>query len=148
MQQSRLYRDTKNQVIGGVCAGLGNYLNTDPLLFRIIFVLLALFGGGGLIIYVLLWIFLTEDPSNTIYEAKSNENEPDEAGQQSPNRSDQSKGSMIAGLILIGVGAIFLVDRFVPHIYFDDLWPLLLIIAGVVIISNYFKTEKNKNNEL
>jgi len=60
MNQSKLYRDTRNQVIGGVAAGLGRYFNIDPLLVRILFVLLAIFGGGGLIIYILLWIFVPE----------------------------------------------------------------------------------------
>lgn len=51
--QKRLYRDEQNKVIGGVCAGIANYLKLDPLLVRILWVLLF---GISLFAYVLLWI--------------------------------------------------------------------------------------------
>jgi len=56
----RLYRDPDNRILGGVCGGLGAYFNTDPLLFRIIFILIALGMGSGLIIYIILWIAIPE----------------------------------------------------------------------------------------
>lgn len=52
----RLYRNPDDAVISGVCGGLGAYLNTDPVLFRILFILFALFGGAGLLIYLVFWI--------------------------------------------------------------------------------------------
>ena len=56
----RLYRDPDNRVLGGVCGGLGAYFNTDPLLFRIIFILIFFGMGSGLIIYIILWIAIPE----------------------------------------------------------------------------------------
>ncbi len=56
----RLYRDPDNRILGGVCGGLGAYFNTDPLLFRIIFILISLGMGSGLIIYIILWIAIPE----------------------------------------------------------------------------------------
>lgn len=45
--------------LGGVCGGLGDYFDTDPLLFRILFILLTVFSGGAwLIAYLLLWILM------------------------------------------------------------------------------------------
>src|SRR5512133_1944217 len=52
----RLYRNPDDMVISGVCGGLGTYLNTDPVLFRILFILFTLFGGAGLLIYLVFWI--------------------------------------------------------------------------------------------
>jgi len=56
----KLYRDTDNAIIGGVAAGLGNYFDIDPVLFRIIFCALVLAGGSGFLIYILLWIAMPE----------------------------------------------------------------------------------------
>ncbi|MBP7355911.1 MAG: PspC domain-containing protein, partial [Longilinea sp.] len=51
-----------DQMIGGVCSGLGSYLTIDPTLVRLIFVLLFLFGGNGLLIYIILWIIVPIEP--------------------------------------------------------------------------------------
>lgn len=53
----RLYRDPDNAVLGGVCGGLGSYFNIDPIWFRIIFLILLLAYGAGLV-YIILWIVL------------------------------------------------------------------------------------------
>jgi len=52
----RLFRDDDNRVFGGVCSGLGYYLNMDPVILRVLFVLLFILGGSGFLIYVILWI--------------------------------------------------------------------------------------------
>jgi len=56
----RMYRDTDNRIIGGVCAGMGSYWNIDPVILRIIFVALVLAGGVGAIVYLILYIVLPE----------------------------------------------------------------------------------------
>ena len=56
----RLYRDPDNRILGGVCGGLGAYFNTDPLLFRLLFVILFFGAGSGLLIYIILWIATPE----------------------------------------------------------------------------------------
>lgn len=56
----RLYRDPDNRVLGGVCGGLGAYFNSDPLLFRILFIIIFFGFGSGLIIYLILWIAVPE----------------------------------------------------------------------------------------
>ena len=55
--RKRLYRDPENKVLSGVCSGLGAYFNIDPVIFRIIFALLAIGGfGTGILVYFILWI--------------------------------------------------------------------------------------------
>lgn len=58
----RLYRDPQNRLIGGVCAGLGDYFNVDFSIIRIIWLLLFLFGGIGLLAYIIAWIVIPEKP--------------------------------------------------------------------------------------
>jgi phage shock protein PspC (stress-responsive transcriptional regulator) len=56
----RMYRDPDNRVIGGVCSGMGAYWNIDPVIVRIIFIALALAGGIGVMVYLILYIVLPE----------------------------------------------------------------------------------------
>jgi len=56
----RMYRDPDNRIIGGVCSGMGAYWNIDPLIVRIIFIALALAGGVGVMVYLILYIALPE----------------------------------------------------------------------------------------
>jgi phage shock protein PspC (stress-responsive transcriptional regulator) len=57
-QRKRMYRNPDDKIISGVCGGIGAYLNLDPVLFRILFVLFTIFFGVGFIVYVALWIAL------------------------------------------------------------------------------------------
>jgi phage shock protein PspC (stress-responsive transcriptional regulator) len=54
----RMYRDTENRIIGGVCAGIGAYWDIDPVIVRVIFVALIFAGGLGALIYLILYIAL------------------------------------------------------------------------------------------
>lgn len=59
--RKRLYRDPDSKILGGVCGGLGAYLNVDPVVFRIIFALLAIGGfGSGIVMYFILWVVTHE----------------------------------------------------------------------------------------
>lgn len=57
-KRKKFYRDIDNSVIGGVCSGLGANFNIDPVILRVLFVLLLFVGGGTLLIYLILWIAL------------------------------------------------------------------------------------------
>jgi phage shock protein C len=54
--KKRLYRSETNKMIGGVAGGLGDYFNIDPVLLRLLFVLVVLLGGSGILAYLILWI--------------------------------------------------------------------------------------------
>ncbi len=55
----RLYRSETNRMIAGVCGGLGDYFDIDPVLIRLIFVVLAVFSGGlWFLVYILFWIII------------------------------------------------------------------------------------------
>ena len=57
-QAKRLYRSRKNKVIGGVCGGIGEYFNIDPVLIRLVLVLFSFMGGGGIIAYIIAWMVI------------------------------------------------------------------------------------------
>lgn len=56
----KLYRNTKDKVLGGVCSGLGDYWDIDPVLLRLLFVVLFFGFGVGLLLYILMWIVIPQ----------------------------------------------------------------------------------------
>src|SRR5574342_1324479 len=56
----KLYRLTEDRKLAGICAGLGEYFDLDPVFFRLFFLASLLFGGLGAIGYLLLWIMVPE----------------------------------------------------------------------------------------
>lgn len=67
----KLVRSTHDRMIAGVAAGLANYLNIDPVLVRLVFVLLTLAGGHGILAYIILAILMPEDDAANV-SAKAN----------------------------------------------------------------------------
>lgn len=60
----RLYRSTEDRMIGGVCGGIAEYFDIDPILVRIIAVILLLPGGlPGFLPYIILWLVVPEKPA-------------------------------------------------------------------------------------
>jgi phage shock protein C len=60
----QLYRSTTDRKIAGVCGGLAEYFDIDPVIIRVIFIILALPGGlPGIIPYIILWLIVPEEPA-------------------------------------------------------------------------------------
>jgi phage shock protein PspC (stress-responsive transcriptional regulator) len=57
---NRIYRDPERSIIAGVCSGMAAYWHIDPWIVRVVFIVLALPGGLGILIYAVLWIVLPE----------------------------------------------------------------------------------------
>ncbi len=144
-QRTGLYRSSSDTMIGGVAGGIGESAKLDSTLIRILFILLVLVGGGGVLLYVILWIVLPLDEqatnkinSDTMEEQKTQESGKSGFPQHNSKFRKKDDGSLIAGLILISLGVIFLVIRYVPRIDFGDLWPVILIVIGIVLLRNAF----------
>lgn len=60
MESRRLYRSRTDRQLAGVCGGLADYFGIDPTIVRVLFVLLALAGGPGLIFYIILALIIPE----------------------------------------------------------------------------------------
>ena len=57
ISMKRLYRNNTDYKIAGICSGIGDYFEIDPVIIRLLF-LLGLFMGGGLIVYIIGWIII------------------------------------------------------------------------------------------
>ena len=56
----RLFRSKKNRIIAGVCGGIGEYSKIDPVIIRLLWVLLSLIWGLGILVYIIAWIIMPE----------------------------------------------------------------------------------------
>ena len=59
----RLYRSRTNRMLGGVAGGIGEYLDADPTVIRLLFVLSVLFVGTGFLAYLVMWLIIPEKPA-------------------------------------------------------------------------------------
>jgi len=132
---SRIYRSSTNKVIAGVCGGLGEYFDIDPTLIRLIAVVAALAGAGmPILIYLLGWIIMPQrfpgDP------------EVENVAQMQPTSrtSDSNLRTYLPGLILVGLGVIFLMREYFYWFSFGDVWPLLLVGIGLYLILRHRKS--------
>ena len=117
---ARLTRSRTDKVIGGVAGGLGRYFGVDPVWFRLGFAVFTLAGGSGFLAYLIAWIVIPEE---------NDEN----TGPVSPAKPLGPQGSIIAGIVLVGIGLMLLLNQFVP--WFDKLmWPLAVVVGGLALI--------------
>ncbi len=116
----RLCRSKNDQVIAGVCGGLGHYFGIDPVLVRIGFVALAFAGGAGILVYILAAIIMPE--------AKPEEDVP---------RADvvrMGQGKVIFGSLLVAIGAILLLREVLPWFSDQVIWATILIALGLGVV--------------
>jgi phage shock protein C len=60
----KLYRSRSDRKLAGVCGGLAEFFSLDPTLIRVLFVILALAGGSGIVIYLAMWIMVPNQPQD------------------------------------------------------------------------------------
>lgn len=58
----KLYRSVTNKMLGGVCGGIGEYLNIDPTVIRLLWVIIGLCGGAGVIAYIIALVVIPNKP--------------------------------------------------------------------------------------
>jgi phage shock protein PspC (stress-responsive transcriptional regulator) len=145
----RLTRDTQHAVLGGVAAGFGRYLDVDPVLVRLGFVLLAFVNGLGVLFYVAGWLVMPrqepEAPPGAPAGAGSGLESLREAGARLAEEvrqaaPDAARAQAAIGTILVLLGAFLLADnlgwlRWPYWARFETLWPLALVALGIGLIA-------------
>jgi phage shock protein C len=131
----RLTRSQHDRMVGGVCSGLARAWQLDVTLVRLVFVLLALAGGTGLLLYLLLLILMPIEGS----DAGTWEPNP------IPDSERQRRTTLLVGGGLILMGAWLLLGH-VPGLHWitlRNLAPLLLIALGIWLIANRARQRGN-----
>jgi len=141
--EKKLTRSKKDRMIAGICGGLGEYFKIDPVIVRLIFVLLAISGGVGIVGYILLWVVVPEEGETEADRLKKQEKIKEEIKEKAEEFAERVKdegkkikknperANVMGGLLLITIGAIFLMNNFFPFLGFSRLWPLILFVIGI-----------------
>lgn len=143
----KLYRSRKNKVLGGVCGGIGEYFEVDPVLIRVLFVFLTFFNGSGILLYLLLLIILPQEPIIFPEETYSNVKEEDIKSEYIPAEQPIQKRNTrkIFGIILLILGVVFLINNIIPSLDFDIIFPLILIGIGIYLIMESLKSHRGES---
>jgi phage shock protein C len=152
----RLVRDTRHGMVAGVAAGFGQYLDVDPVLVRLAFVLLVFANGLGLLAYLVCWLVVPRAEA----AAGTGAGKAAEAGVEAVREAgarfasevrsaaenvrsaapDTGRVQAVVGSILIVGGALLLADnlgwlRWPYWANVQTLWPLVLVALGVGLIA-------------
>jgi phage shock protein C len=129
MSPKRLLKSRTERMIDGVCGGIAEYLGLDVTLIRIVWVLLTLFGGTGIILYIVAMIVMPAAPPGMA------------TGETSARPRSHGANGKFWGALLIAFGMLLLLDNLgIPiwHHWWGFSWsvvlPLLLILAGVAFL--------------
>jgi phage shock protein C len=146
LMNKRLLRSSNNRFIAGVCGGFAEYFSIDPILVRIILVIIGLgTAGTAVIAYVIAAIVMPQQQS---YPFKSNDGNDGDMGsferemedwkrkENWNNAASSSTGNnrKAIGIILIGFGLMFLTKELFRWIDTRYIFPLLLIVVGTFIV--------------
>ena len=154
---NELCRDKSRGMIGGVCAGLAGYFGVHPSLLRVIFVLLALADGPGVLAYIVLWIILPEKgAASRSREGAIRENineirsEARGLGRELQGiftgtgdaRVAQTNRVIMLGGLLILAGLFYLADslHLLGWFRLHQLWPAVLILMGIVMLNRALRS--------
>lgn len=121
MATKRLYRSRNNKIIAGICGGIAEYFDIDPVIVRLLMVLLFIYGVG-LIIYILGWIMIPIEPI--------------EATQETIEIDDEKKRrEKLGAIILIIIGVVLIFGEFYNMSFIWKLAvPITIIAAGIYIL--------------
>lgn len=128
----RIYKSSRDKVLAGVCGGVAEYFNIDPVIVRLIWVLATLVYGAGLFIYIIAAIIMPQDTSERGVSTYKEEH------------YDSEKGKKMLGIAFIGFGALFISRRYFYWVDNEMLVAVAFICVGVFL---FLKSRGGKNGE-
>jgi len=144
--RERLYRSRDDRMLFGVAGGMAEWMDLDPAIVRLVWALLILAGGVGLLLYIVAAIVIPEAPYTAASAAGTGtpgEGTTAAGAEQSrvearrdrrADRRGAGNAGMVFGLILVVLGSWFLLDRYVPALDLSWFMPGALIVVGLVLV--------------
>ena len=133
----KLFRNPTGAMLGGVCAGLGEYLGINPLFIRLFIVLWAVTGGSAFLVYLILWVVIPVDGETS---SMNLEGRIRQVGKEISEvvRHPNSQLIVFAGVGLIGMGVFFILQQagfpWSGWFNWELIWPVVLVLAGIVLL--------------
>lgn len=131
---NRLYKSDKDKVFEGVCGGLGEYFNVDPVIIRLMWVVLVIFGGTGIVAYLIAMLIIPNKPEHADEEVKT------ESNITPKTYSNRFWGviMVIAGVLLLFgiIGPVASIFAGITLAMGHVLWPVLIIGLGLYLYFN------------
>jgi phage shock protein C len=136
MSQTRLTRSSTDKIIAGVCGGLAEYLEIDPVLVRLAFLVLFFASGIGFPIYLILWIVIPQGVNNTIADSVVIQKNINDIGNSVQSGIKRAGKPGTVGVILVLLGAYFLLSEIGLFNWMSGavFWPLVIIGAGIYML--------------
>jgi phage shock protein C len=128
MAQKTLYKSKSNRVISGVCGGIGEYLDVDPTVIRLLWVLATLAWGFGFIAYIICMFIVPEEPAGGKKKTKE---------VKAKVEIDERQGKLIGGLVMVFIGFMLLANNLGWFAYISSIHPIFAwenVFALVVIV--------------
>ncbi|NLK73529.1 MAG: PspC domain-containing protein [Clostridiales bacterium] len=120
MMNNRIYKSSRDKVLAGVCGGVAEYFNIDPVIVRLIWVIATLAGGAGLLVYIIAAIIMPQDGENNSMEREY-------------DNYDSDKGKKILGIAFVLFGIFFISKNYLRWIDNEALIAVALIGVGVFL---------------
>jgi len=153
--RERLYRSRTDRMLFGVAGGMARFLDVDASIVRIVWALLVVAGGAGLLLYIVAAIVMPEDPVGYMPPSGPTAPPGDPAGPSATGsggtsaagsggpawsyragagRRDRGGGGVLLGLVLVVLGGWFLVQRLLPQLDAGLIWPVVLLALGGALV--------------
>jgi len=147
MEGKKIFRSIDDYMLAGVCGGLAEYFKIDGSLVRIIFVLLTLSGGAGILVYLILWLVIPKEQG--LEKVINREKKVKEFANDVKNKAKSmakeikidtkikksGKKINILGIALILVGVVSIWNQISPILIdWNFFWPGLLILIGILVL--------------
>lgn len=151
--RERLYRSRSDRMLFGVAGGMAEWLDMDPAVVRLVWALLIIAGGVGLLLYIVAAIVVPEEPLGIASAAPAADlaGTASTAGATGASAADQTRwearqarraarrqgrgnGAVVVGIVLVVAGAWFLLQRWIPALDSSYVFPGVLIILGIALV--------------
>jgi phage shock protein C len=155
--RERLYRSRTDRILFGVAGGMAEWLDVDPSVVRLVWALLVVFGGAGIILYIIAAIVIPEEPweaavgpgmapppgaaasppeagSETAAPAYPDPRAARRAARAARRVERGNSAGVVFGLVLILIGAWFLLKAYLPALDDRWLWPGILVAIGILLV--------------
>jgi phage shock protein PspC (stress-responsive transcriptional regulator) len=123
----------------GVAGGMAEWFDIDSSVVRLVWALLILAGGVGLLLYIIAAIVVPEEPLG-LPEAAPAAPDPNQArwderqARRAARRARRGNGGIVAGIVLVFVGGWFLLQRLIPAFDSSYVFPGILVIVGAALV--------------